>query len=168
MSYCINMNFWYNYTMKTKEKVIEKPGGFKRRLIAYVLDSMIMPFFFIAGFMAVAIITSALELLLGSTFPDLASVIGGILIVIVFIANIFIYTVWMVSKYGGTPGMLICNLYIVNAEKKNISMLQAIVRHISKVVSALPLYLGFFWVIWDPEKRAWHDYIAKTYVVVKR
>ncbi len=32
-------------------------------------------------------------------------------------------------------------------------------------VSALPLYLGFLWVIWDPHKQAWHDKIFRTYVL---
>lgn len=168
MSYCINMNFWHNYTMKTKEKVIEKPGGFKRRLIALTLDNFIMPFFFIAGFFVSILLSMVLGFVFGSFLPEGESVIDSLMVIVAIVGSFFVYHVWMVSKYGGTPGMLICNLYIVNAEKKNITILQALLRNFAKIVSAIPLYLGFLWVIWDPEKRAWHDYIAKTYVVVKR
>lgn len=34
------------------------------------------------------------------------------------------------------------------------------------LVSALPLGLGFLWVLFDPERRAWHDRLSGTRVVV--
>jgi len=27
------------------------------------------------------------------------------------------------------------------------------------------LGLGFLWIVWDPERQAWHDRVAGTYVV---
>jgi uncharacterized RDD family membrane protein YckC len=34
------------------------------------------------------------------------------------------------------------------------------------LVSLLPLGLGFVWVLFDPERRAWHDRLSRTRVVV--
>ena len=34
------------------------------------------------------------------------------------------------------------------------------------LVSLLPLGLGFLWILFDPEKRAWHDRFSRTRVVV--
>jgi len=34
------------------------------------------------------------------------------------------------------------------------------------LVSLLPLGLGFLWILFDPEKRAWHDRLSRTRVVV--
>ena len=31
--------------------------------------------------------------------------------------------------------------------------------------STIPIFLGFFWMLWDPEKRTWHDKIAGAVVV---
>jgi uncharacterized RDD family membrane protein YckC len=27
------------------------------------------------------------------------------------------------------------------------------------------MFIGFIWVLWDPKKRGWHDYIGGTYVI---
>ena len=34
------------------------------------------------------------------------------------------------------------------------------------LVSLLPLGLGFLWILFDPERRAWHDRLSRTRVVV--
>ncbi len=34
------------------------------------------------------------------------------------------------------------------------------------LVSALPVGLGFLWMLFDPERRAWHDRLSRTRVVV--
>lgn len=47
----------------------------------------------------------------------------------------------------------------------NISTSQALLRYISYFISALPLGLGFIWILIDEQNRAWHDLIAGTVVV---
>jgi hypothetical protein len=32
-------------------------------------------------------------------------------------------------------------------------------------LSALPCFLGFFWMLWEPRKRTWHDIVADSLVV---
>ena len=32
-------------------------------------------------------------------------------------------------------------------------------------LSALPCFLGFFWMLWDQRKRTWHDIVANSLVV---
>jgi len=34
------------------------------------------------------------------------------------------------------------------------------------LVSLLPMGLGFLWILFDPERRAWHDRLSRTRVVV--
>jgi uncharacterized RDD family membrane protein YckC len=41
----------------------------------------------------------------------------------------------------------------------------AIVRGLAAIFSFVPFGLGFFWILRDPERQAWHDKIAGTYVV---
>ena len=42
---------------------------------------------------------------------------------------------------------------------------KAIVRTLMKVVSAVPLGLGYFWMLWDKDGQTWHDKVAGTTVV---
>jgi uncharacterized RDD family membrane protein YckC len=32
-------------------------------------------------------------------------------------------------------------------------------------LSALPCFLGFFWMLWEPRKQTWHDMVANSLVV---
>ncbi|PYJ14581.1 MAG: RDD family protein, partial [Verrucomicrobia bacterium] len=42
---------------------------------------------------------------------------------------------------------------------------QAFLRSLGTVVSVAPLGLGFLWIIWSREKRGWHDFLARTWVI---
>jgi len=39
------------------------------------------------------------------------------------------------------------------------------IRWIGRYVSAIPLGLGYFWMLWDKEKQTWHDKFAGSVVV---
>lgn len=41
-------------------------------------------------------------------------------------------------------------------------------RPITKIVSSIPLYLGFFWIGWDKKKQWWHDKICDTVIIETR
>jgi uncharacterized RDD family membrane protein YckC len=38
-------------------------------------------------------------------------------------------------------------------------------RQIGKYLSAIPLFLGYFWMLWDKESQCWQDKIAGSVVV---
>lgn len=38
-------------------------------------------------------------------------------------------------------------------------------RQIGKWLSAIPIFLGYFWMLWDKEKQCWQDKIAGSVVV---
>ena len=66
---------------------------------------------------------------------------------------------------SATPGKMILDLRIVNASGEKPSTGQFIGRYFAYIVSTLPLFLGYFWVAWDRHKQAWHDKLARTYVI---
>jgi len=35
----------------------------------------------------------------------------------------------------------------------------------AKILSAIPCLLGYFWMLWDPQKQTWHDKIVGSIVV---
>jgi uncharacterized RDD family membrane protein YckC len=38
-------------------------------------------------------------------------------------------------------------------------------RYFAHILSALVCYLGYLWMLWDPERQCWHDKIVNDYVV---
>lgn len=41
----------------------------------------------------------------------------------------------------------------------------ALLRHLCSYLSGLACGLGYFWMLWDPEKMTWHDKLSATVVV---
>jgi uncharacterized RDD family membrane protein YckC len=42
---------------------------------------------------------------------------------------------------------------------------RAFIRYIGRIVSEIPIFLGYFWMLWDKEKQCWHDKFASDVVV---
>jgi uncharacterized RDD family membrane protein YckC len=66
---------------------------------------------------------------------------------------------------GATLGKYTVGLRCVDANGEPPGLGRALVRYIISFFSALVLFLGYFWVLWNPEKRTWHDLVAGTYVI---
>ena len=70
------------------------------------------------------------------------------------------------SRFGTTPGKLLLELRVVDARTgAHPGVVQALIRYIGYLVSALPLGLGFLWAIFDRRHQALHDKLAGTRVV---
>ena len=39
------------------------------------------------------------------------------------------------------------------------------IRYFGRIISTIPLFLGYFWMLWDREKQCWQDKIAGSVVV---
>jgi uncharacterized RDD family membrane protein YckC len=65
---------------------------------------------------------------------------------------------------GKTIGKWLMGLRVVGADQTEVTCRQAILRWLA-MVGLAPLALGFLWVLWSREKRAWHDLLARTWVV---
>jgi len=62
-------------------------------------------------------------------------------------------------------GKAIMGLRIVTTDGRDLKLRRSLLRLAGYWVSALPLGLGFLWPIVDPERRGFHDVIARTRVV---
>jgi len=66
----------------------------------------------------------------------------------------------------GTPGKLLMGCQVVDARSgRHVSVGQAIARYLGYLVSALPLGLGFLWILWDRRRQGFHDKLARTLVI---
>jgi uncharacterized RDD family membrane protein YckC len=68
---------------------------------------------------------------------------------------------WKATTVGG----IICQLRIVRVDGAPLRFVDALVRGLSSIFSLAVVGLGCLWILKDPERQAWHDKIAGTYVV---
>ncbi len=131
------------------------------RILAWLIDCAI----------AVLILLVSTWYIIGAA--NLNTLLNRFLIVVIyhFLINAFIWpliNLLLISQVGGTIGKLATGIEIVHPDRKHISFWQAILRNIiGYMVSGSFLWMGFIWIFIDKQRRAWHDMLADTYVVVK-
>lgn len=76
-----------------------------------------------------------------------------------------VYFIGFWSWKGTTVGGIICQLRIARVDSQPLRFVDGLVRGLSAIFSLAVAGLGFFWIAKDPERQAWHDRIAGTYVV---
>jgi uncharacterized RDD family membrane protein YckC len=69
------------------------------------------------------------------------------------------------SGMRATIGKRLVGAVVVTEAGAPLNFRQALIRNISKIISILPLFIGFLWIAFSKKRQAWHDKIAKTYVV---
>ncbi len=130
-------------------------AGFWRRLFATLIDFVLL-----------------LTLLL-----PVYLLIQGLPLTVSFVANDWIFNlVWFVSliafwsRTGATPGKRLLNCKVVKINKDNtlsdLTTATAVLRALAYIVSALPVYFGFFWIGIDKKKRGFHDMLLHTVVII--
>jgi uncharacterized RDD family membrane protein YckC len=119
-----------------------------------------------AGFFerAVAVIIDALILLIPNLILSLVR--PGALGIILSVALGLAYAVYFWTSSGATLGKAAMSLKVVSADGGALlTPGTAVFRYFAEWISAIPLGLGFLWVIWDPKHEAWHDKIVATKVI---
>jgi uncharacterized RDD family membrane protein YckC len=77
------------------------------------------------------------------------------------------YSVYFIgSGSGQTPGMRLLGIRAIDARTQGrVDYGRAFIRYLVGIVSQLPCYLGYLWMLWDPERQTWQDKVAGTFVV---
>lgn len=78
---------------------------------------------------------------------------------------LLVYHVGFWTWKGTTVGGIISQLRVVRTDGEQLRFVDAMVRGLSSVFSIVVLGLGCLWILRDPERQAWHDRIAGTFVV---
>jgi len=80
--------------------------------------------------------------------------------------SIAYFTYFEGGPAGQTLGKRAMNIRVIDFQAGGpIGYGRAFIRWIGRIVSALPLFLGYFWMLWDREKQTWHDKFANAVVV---
>jgi len=78
----------------------------------------------------------------------------------------FVSVIILWKSKGATPGKMFIKAKIVDEDTLGEpSSKQLLLRYFAYIISMVPLFLGFFWNIWDKKKQTWHDKLAHTVVV---
>ena len=75
------------------------------------------------------------------------------------------YSVMESSKYQATLGKLALGMKVTDVNQMPIDFSKALLRNLSKYLSALIFYIGYLMIIFDDRKQGLHDKIADTLVV---
>lgn len=78
------------------------------------------------------------------------------------------YETVLIGKYGATLGKMACKIKVVTADGGQVSYARAFGRYFAKMLSAFTCLIGYLIALFDnPQKRALHDHICNTRVVLK-
>jgi uncharacterized RDD family membrane protein YckC len=81
------------------------------------------------------------------------------------IISIAYYTYLEGSEDGQTLGKRACGIRVRSVDGGSIGHTRAFLRFVGRYISAIPIGLGYLWMLWDPNKQTWHDKIANSVVV---
>lgn len=120
-------------------------ADFATRLVAFVVDYVVLG------------TVSLVAILL---FND------GLGFLIALLAPPAYYTWFEGSPSGQTPGKRLLGIRVVDAATgRSIGHGHALVRSVMRIVSAMLCWVGYLWMLWDPERQTWHDKVAGSVVV---
>lgn len=110
------------------------------------------------------IVTGLLLLLASQIAPDLGTFDDHVASVD-FVLPFLILVSWLI--WQASPGKTLLNCRIVNhANGARPRPSQMVVRMIGYLLSALPAGLGFLWILFQRDRRGFHDLLAGTAVAV--
>jgi uncharacterized RDD family membrane protein YckC len=78
------------------------------------------------------------------------------------------YETVFIGKFGATPGKMACRIKVVNPDGSRVSYMKALGRVFGKFLSGVILCIGYLMVGFDDEKRALHDRVCNTRVILNR
>ena len=146
------------------------PAGFVSRFIALLIDVVLLG----TVLLVISVIWFGLLRVvsfgwLDTIAPQLQALTTLVLRVVVPITTaisvVVGYFLFFFSVTGQTVGKRVFGLRVVSTSGDQVKLRQAFVRLVGYVISALPIYLGFLAMFFDPERRTWHDRLAHTAVI---
>src|SRR5262245_19565924 len=135
-------------------------AGFVTRLAALIADLIIVWVALRGTLSLLRVIEHALR-----RFAPPVSVSNMLLVSGPVITCLYCIVLWWLR--GQTPGKWLLGIRVVTVGGGRVGIVRAAVRFAGYLLSALPFYLGFFWVP-GRERRGFHDRLAGTEVVYVR
>jgi uncharacterized RDD family membrane protein YckC len=120
-------------------------ASFFRRFGAALLDGIL-----------VGIVSGILQAIVGRGFGSLLALAVGIAY----------YAYLEGGPTGQTLGKKALGIRVLDLRTGGpIGFSRGVIRYFGRILSTIPLFLGYFWMLWDSEKQTWHDKLAGSVVV---
>jgi uncharacterized RDD family membrane protein YckC len=139
-------------------------GGFLRRGFALIIDVLIVLIICLIVFVLCFI---GYKVGLAAHDRTLSAQNSPGFISFLTLSWVFLTTSYFVLFHGiggQTIGKWLLRLRVIGANGARPSYKQAALRWVSELLLA-PFIIGILWSIWSREKRTWHDYLARTWVI---
>jgi uncharacterized RDD family membrane protein YckC len=150
-----------------------RAGGFPRRLAAAVIDVGMVTF-------VSAVVTAGAAMVLGVPLPRPQEIGPDLLVAGILdrnpmalgAAGLFVglgalYQIYFGGITGQTPGKRLMRLRVIGVRGTAPGPVGGILRFLTLLLSILPAGLGWLWCLFDRERRALHDHLAGTYVILE-
>jgi uncharacterized RDD family membrane protein YckC len=131
-------------------------AGFWIRFVALFVDGLIIG-------VPAGIIIGILVAVVGKDATGVILVLYGLYILAVVAYFVYFWT----QRDGQTIMNKALGIKVVKTDGSPITVGTAIVRYVGYIVDSIifGLPIGYIWAAFDPNKQAWHDKIAGTYVI---
>lgn len=131
-----------------------EPATLLRRLAALAYDALLLAALLMCFSLLVLLVRGGRAVAPGTLWFQLC---------VLAIAGIFFGGFWV---HGGqTLGMRAWRIRLVTREGGPMTWGRALQRFAAAWLSILPMGLGFWWSLFDPERRCWHDLLTDTRVI---
>ncbi len=137
-----------------------RTAGFITRLFAYVVDLVIVAGILAVGGWLAVLVDTIFERMGLDPRIDVSTIY---IFLIPFIIGLYFVMFWALT--GRTIGKWFMGLKVIGENGRPPSIGRSILRLIGYGLSAVVFWVGYAWVLIDDERQAWHDHIAKTWVV---
>ena len=142
-------------------EIDQEPASFARRSGAFVIDAVIVAFIWF-GAIILAVIPDS-----NSDAEEVAEPWDTIATIVVLALPAFWFVYQLIcNALGVSMGKKLFGLSIrLRGSTARPGLWLGLLRTVGQLVGAVPLGLGFWAALWDPDNAAWHDRLAGTRVV---
>jgi len=151
-----------------------RPAGFISRFIAFIIDLVIISLTTtIILFGITEIITFfGLNILFNrwisnSVNAETINSVIRIFVVILYYVYSIVYFATFYSLVGYSPGKYLIGLQVVRTDGFRLGFWRSVARGVCYYLSALLLFMGFIWIIFDKNRQGLHDKIVGTVVIYR-
>jgi uncharacterized RDD family membrane protein YckC len=135
-------------------------AGFVTRLLAYLLDALLVTAFVAVGSWLMVQVDALFEEMNVNLRVSAATIF---VVLTPFFIGAYYVVFWALS--GKTIGKQVLGLKVVGADGRPPSLGRSMLRLVGYAISTLALWTGYLWIIVDDNRKGWHDHLAGTWVI---
>jgi uncharacterized RDD family membrane protein YckC len=135
-------------------------ASFGQRLTAFLIDIAVLAISMLLFMLAIGAIGAIFDLGIdGSSYSET----NDILVLVLFFSPAYFITLW--TLYGRTLGCAVTDLKVRQMSGAPLTVRVAALRWLCGLVSSIPFFLGFLWLLRDTDGLAWNDRLSGSIIL---